>query len=496
MDKDRPIVEEKQEQEEETISLQEEEEVLSYSRVSLFSELPNIITVSPQTKTTKPKATVVAKPKATVVMSRFTDKPVSLSTVNTEYCLHPPDKRTPDTKVKTMKLATEALPATFKEVGYAFTDENSDALLMAGYTMYMRSTDVWKRLVKFGMNEVFMIPEDADDWVDKTNSELDGLMVTRRNLTEEWHSITEAQVCASTVFYQRRGQDYDKENLYWSLELLEKSCDPELREKITELCDEAADEERGGPLFYWHLMHCLSTCTEEASRMLCKVVRDLDPRKIPGEDINKACSMIRGALIRLRVAGPQGTSLIPSDIVLSLLDVFQRTSVEPFNKMFEALGFNRALGIMATTVDTKYILKLAENKYSELKGTSLWTGAGLPDSLFPTQETTTEGAGRTCWNCNEPGHMARDCPRPRNGGGRGGIEEEEEQDELDENEVLPGGVPPRHKVSHSSRRKAASPTSGVLPADVGSRVPGCTLPRSIVLEDDPPTKLTSRQGPG
>jgi hypothetical protein len=351
-------------------------------------------------------------------MSRFKDTSVTL--IDTEYCVFPPDKRTPENKVKIMKMATEALPATFKEISYAFEGESSDALLTAGYNMYMRSGDVYKRLVKFGMNEVFMIPPNGDDWAKMNSSSLATIMGTRRKLTEEWHTLTEAQVRSSTVFYQLRGQDYDKENLHWSLDLLEKSCDPELREKVTELCDDAEPQERGGPLFYWHLMHCLSTCTEEASRMLCKVVRELDPRKIPGEDINKACSMIRGALVRLKVAGPAGTSIIPTDIVATLIEVFQRTSVTQFNGMFSTLQFNRNLGILGThVVDVKYILKLAETKYTELKGTSAWTGAGLPDSAFPTQD----GEQRTCWNCNQPGHIASACPtRTRNGGpGRGNV---------------------------------------------------------------------------
>ena len=82
------------------------------------------------------------------------------------------------------------------------------------------------RLKKFDMIDVFTIqlygPSDPTD-IEAPK---------QKNLLTHYAKLELADVHKTVCFYRLYGQDYDLENLQWSQELLEESCEPSLRDKV------------------------------------------------------------------------------------------------------------------------------------------------------------------------------------------------------------------------------------------------------------------------
>lgn len=73
--------------------------------------------------------------------------------------------------------------------------------------------------------------------------------------------------------------------------------------------------------------------------------------------------------------------------------------------------------VLADPHDLKYI-----STYSHFKSCNFQSSANTNNQfLIPTSTTnpTTMSSGQ-CYNCNEYGHISRDCPKGRGGGGGGG----------------------------------------------------------------------------
>eukprot|EP00978_Attheya_sp_CCMP212_P000700 scaffold1406_cov35-Attheya_sp.AAC.1 len=80
------------------------------------------------------------------------------------------------------------------------------------------------------------------------------------------------------------------------------------------------------------MMKLVTTTTDNVIRALPKRVLNLDLKMIAGENVTKATSLIRATLQRLKTVGKT-----PPDMVFKLIEIFQSSSVDKFNKVFENL---------------------------------------------------------------------------------------------------------------------------------------------------------------
>jgi hypothetical protein len=152
----------------------------------------------------------------------------------------------------------------------------NDVALMIG--------DVIKRLRKYDMMEVFKLhlPSEPDPTVPRKSIDLVRMYAT----------TTIEEVCESVEFYRTWGQDYDLENINWTQEYLENSCENHLQVKVLEQMNVLPEVQQGGPVFFKIMMKLVTTMTDNAIRALTKRVLNLDLKTIPGENVFKVTSLI------------------------------------------------------------------------------------------------------------------------------------------------------------------------------------------------------------
>jgi hypothetical protein len=208
--------------------------------------------------------------------------------------------------------------------------------------------------------------------------------------------------------------DWCTENLRLTYDFFQNNVTDDLFLKVSETYDKFPRSQRGGPLFFILMLNQLLADTEEAAISLQKRVKDFKITNIPGEDIRKVVSLLRGAVNRLTYINK-----IPEDLVKTMLAVMQTSSVDSFNETFHLIekerkhhAILRKTGFHATlTVDD--IFCIAEAEYRDLGENSQWTGvhSSGQSSAFNAANSPPRAWTPTCFNCGGP-HSNKECPKP------------------------------------------------------------------------------------
>ena len=297
----------------------------------------------------------------------------------TEITTHKPVIRQedrPTIKKDLQKLRESATTKLSNSFGLLSLDD-SDNQLANTYDISMRIVEFQKVLSKFDMLDVFTLRDSSAS--------------SSKNLLSLFSSTTEDEVRASNKFYMQFGQDYDLQNLHWSSELLENSCEQDLLDKISEKLISVPDCEKGGPLFFFYLMLEVTSSTTDAVRAMEHRVTSLRISSFEGENVSTVVSQLRSAISRLTFLNK-----LPHDIVPKLLEVFQSSSVPLFNDVFRFCDLQRKIGQKTQTASE--LLSLASSTYRELVEQGEWSG--LKKKALLT----------TCFGCGKEGHIVRDCP--------------------------------------------------------------------------------------
>ena len=152
-------------------------------------------------------------------------------------------------------------------------------------------------------------------------------------------------------------------------------------------------------------------------------VKSFEITSLPGEDVTRAVSLLKGAIRRLihvkrKKTGKDDEWFV--EVTRQVIKVMQTSSVDEFNNLFSQLEQQRLItqvlqktGTSKHTITYDQVFQLAEQKYLTMNESSEWTGVATrgSDSAFNANvggETKYE-----CFNCGE-NHSLKDCPHPRN----------------------------------------------------------------------------------
>jgi hypothetical protein len=196
-------------------------------------------------------------------------------------------------------------------------------------------------------------------------------------------ALSEAHVCATNRFKRYFGQAYDIQDLQWSQELLENSCEEDLRIRVLEHMRNFPDVKKGGALYYYQMIKLIQTDVERGACGLIDQLETFTLKLLSGEIFFVACSLIKGVLNKLESIGR-----VPPDIDLTILKIMQTSTLEVFNSFFQTIVHCNDAGLgVRKTVDK--ILILAETHYKrhlEPGHVHPWKGTGrVGKSTFITK---------------------------------------------------------------------------------------------------------------
>jgi hypothetical protein len=187
-----------------------------------------------------------------------------------------------------------------------------------------------------------------------------------------------------------------EQNLELSFDFFENHCFEEVWDKTMDKYNSYSEVERRGPLRFVIMMRKLLSNTEEASDALTKRIRDVKISNLQGENVDKATSLLGGA-----VKGLSHINRVPQNIVRTMLQIMQTTSVPKFNNTFELMETSRFVNNCEPTLhvgvtgkfNVNTIFSIAEQKSG--KEPVCWNCGGphrLPDfTLHKNQEKISEG---------------------------------------------------------------------------------------------------------
>ena len=150
------------------------------------------------------------------------------------------------------------------------------------------------------------------------------------------------------------------ENLQWSQELLEESCEPFLCDKVLEKAQAIPVIEMGGPTFFLIMTQTIMLLTEKSIRGVVQCIHKMKITDFTRDDIDKVVSFICSARQQLIMVDQ-----LPLDFTTTCLKIFQTSSVSNSNKVFDTIELSLRLGIIKS-METEEIFIQAETCYKEL----------------------------------------------------------------------------------------------------------------------------------
>lgn len=328
------------------------------------------------------------------------------------------------------------------------SDLTNQAKMKESHTLFQLIRSVEENHIRFDIGDVFTIVFPLNiKYTHALKMETDTRCQTK-NLYKEYATLTQHQVSGSCYWYNvyasGEARKIFRDNNRLTYEYMIEHVSQELHEKVMETYIRYSAEYRGGPLYFKIMMDTLVTNTETLSEQIIKEIKGYKISDIPGENISTAVSHLRshcGNLFNIRK--------LPSDIELTLLAVYQTTSVAKFNALFAGAEQNKRFKLLDPSEQQPVQLyhlntivgdRLQEqqltlyancNKVHDIAQTAAvqmrkeWNVPSSKGATFcaevddpnPPRAITFKASAllnKCCWNCGGEGHILSKCPKPTN----------------------------------------------------------------------------------
>ena len=243
--------------------------------------------------------------------------------------------------------------------------DDCDEQVANNYNLHMRIGELRRRLEQYDMTDAFQILQFSPTVPDIP-------LPSTISLLDNWDGITEDMLSQHVLFLRRYGQIWDVQNLDWSLELMENSCEQALHNKIREDLLGCATWKSSGPYFFYCMIQRIVSSTEVAVMAMTDRIKSMKITSFPGEDVTVATGQLKMAILRLDTI-----QKLPVDINTHILKVMQTSSIKAFSSFFLQLEVNLkqlpAFNMSQFAMKPDAILALADRTYLDLKETSQWT---------------------------------------------------------------------------------------------------------------------------
>ena len=125
------------------------------------------------------------------------------------------------------------------------------------------------------------------------------------------------------------GQEYDLQNLTWTLELLEKLCDQSLADSIQEDLLGLDHYVECGLMYFYLMIRCIISSTEDVVIAMTTKIKNIKVSDFEEETITKVISQLKMVSTRLEVIDK-----IPENTEKNVIGIIQTSSVPDFNNYF------------------------------------------------------------------------------------------------------------------------------------------------------------------
>ena len=174
----------------------------------------------------------------------------------------------------------------------------------------------------------------------------------------------------------RYTMEYGEDHMAWgqtlTYQLVERSCEPELRARVNEYMLSIPPEEQGGPTYFKIAMDCITSSSYNISLALINKIDHMKIRNYEGENVLTVVSFLRGACNRLKMCDD-----LPKNIEHKILAIMRTSSNRQFSEFFS--NWYTQLSLQSTgpvkidkLVTIEDILQQATRQYNILLEESRW----------------------------------------------------------------------------------------------------------------------------
>jgi hypothetical protein len=292
-------------------------------------------------------------------------------------------------KAKFAKLAQEPLEHKFTATDFnAIVGTNK--ILSKSFDFGAMVQRLRRRLIQFGMLDVFQIPNDIYNYSESTGPSLTDTL----DLLTQYAGMDLMTIKLWTEFILTYMDTMSIENLQFTQTLLLESCDEGLYQKVHNELSTMEAGSMGGPLVFYLITRHTVVLTDKTTRAFVYQLQKTRITDYENEDVNEFAANFSSAARLL-----EASEKLPDDIRDIAYDSLKVCSVYEFRNHLTILWTTNSHSVRTWEM----LLQTAQNLYQELVLKNTWKSAKKKGSAFKaTTETESPNTANNAATKSKP----------------------------------------------------------------------------------------------